>query len=142
MNDQVSIDTFSKQVNDLVQENHRLRAKSDADDEIKLMLKKQYDDLSAGVEVMVEEHKEIEKESQERYSKQLREWMFRCDRSERSYSEISGLLTQVGSAAMVVNELIMQAVRAKVGDITPEKMPKADIAKVDDNRLPPMELGK
>lgn len=142
MNGQLSIDTFHQQANDLVLENRRLRAKSDADDEVIVILKKKYDDLAGGVEAMVEDHKQIEAESQERYNKALRELMFRCDRAEMAYKEIEGLLGRAGDAAMSLNDLIMQAVRAKIGDKTPEKMPEAKLLEVKDARLPTPDLAK
>ena len=42
-------DEFSKQARDLVNENQRLKVKSAKDDEIKAMLKEQYDALAAQV---------------------------------------------------------------------------------------------
>lgn len=136
IDEQLSIDEFNKQVSDLVRENRRLRAKSDADDETILTLKKQYDDLAAGVESMVEDHKAIEAESQERFNKANRELMFERDRAVRAYKEIEGLLMQAGNAAMSMNDLIMQAARAKIGDSTPEKMPEVKLPDIKDSRLP------
>lgn len=142
MNEKISIDTFHQQANDLVLENRRLRAKSDADDETIITLKKKYDDLANGVEAMVEDHKQIEAESQENYNKALRELMFRCDRAEMAYKEIEGLLGRAGDVAMSLNDLILQAARSKIGDKTPEKMPEVKLPEVKDARLPTPSLAK
>lgn len=109
---------FSDQINRLIAENRRLQKKSDADDKTIHILKQQYETLNAGVENMIEDHRRIERGlSAER------------DRAVVSYTEIDGLLGQTA-------DLIMQAARARVGDLTPAKMPSATLPNLHDDRLP------
>lgn len=114
----MTIDAFSQQANQLVAENRRLLLKSQTDDETIRTIKGQYDQLAAGIENMVEDHRKIE-----------RDLAIRADKAERAAKEIEGLLTRAA-------DLIMQAFRARDGDATPEKMPQAQLAHVSDERLP------
>lgn len=112
------ISAFSDQINLLIAENRRLLKKSEADDKTIYVLKDQYDTLHAGVESLIEDHRAIE-----------RQLAGERDRAVRAYTEINGLLNQSA-------DLIMQAIRARVGDLTPEKMPQRPLAEIHDDRLP------
>lgn len=112
------ISTFSDQINRLIAENRRLLKKSEADDKTIHLLKEQYEGLHNGVEDMVEDHRRIE-----------RDLVDKANRHELAYTEIVGLLDQAA-------DLIVQAARARVGNVTPEKMPERQIPSIQDDRLP------
>lgn len=114
----MDIDAFSTQVSDLVAENRRLLLKSQTDDDTIRTVKAQYDALSDGMENLIEDHRKIE-----------RELSIRADKAERAAKEVEGLLARAA-------DLIMQAFRAKEGDTTPAAMPMAQLAKINDPRLP------
>lgn len=119
MTDQAMID----QVTSLVQENRRLRAKSNADDETIHLLKEQYATVAGGIEGMVEDHRRRE-----------RELMIESHQHKVAYEEIRGLLNQAG-------DLLLQAFRARVGNETPEQMPQLRLPVIEDRRLPAAMLG-
>ncbi len=113
---------FTDQATKLVAENRRLRIKSDVDDETINILKQQYDELQSGVENLIEDHRKIE-----------RQLCAERDRAVRTSAEIEALLTQAG-------DLILQAMRARIGDVTPKVMPKAQTPHLVDQRMPQVLL--
>lgn len=114
--------TLSDQINQLIAENRRLRSKSAADDATIHLLKEQYAAVSGGIEDMVEDHRKIE-----------RELTIEAHNARVAYIQIQGLLDQAA-------DLILQAARARIGDITPEKMPTATLAVIGDSRMPDVAL--
>ena len=102
----------------LVKENRGLVLQTETDAATIALLKKQYDDLAAGVESMVEDHRRIE-----------RELAIRADKAERACKEMEGLLQRAA-------DLIMQAFRAREGDTTPETMPPQTGRHIQDSRMP------
>lgn len=110
--------TLAGQVAALIAENHRLRTKSIKDDDLIGVLKQQYDDLAAEMDGIRDFH-----------ARQTRALQTERDKAVRMFTEIDGLLLQA-------TDLIMQALRARKGDDTPEKMPQAITPHLNDDRLP------
>lgn len=109
---------LSDQINQLIAENRRLRNKSDADDKTMHLLKEQNRELRGGIENLIEDHRRIE-----------RSLIAERDEAKLAYVEIEGCLNQAG-------DLIMQAARARIGDMAPERMPPQTGRHIEDARLP------
>lgn len=114
--------SLSEQVSRLVAENRSLRIKGDADDKAIHLMQEQYDILQSGVESLVEDHRKIE-----------RELTAERDRAMRAYARIDGLLNQTA-------DLVLQAMRAKIGNATPDPLPKASTPHLVDDRMPQVLL--
>lgn len=128
MNDQNAL-TLSEQIDSLVAENRHLRIKSDADDRTIHLLKEQYAGLSAQVKGMREDAiREVERARHQRDAA-VQDMEIERDEALAANSQIEALLLQA-------TEIITQALRARIGNATPEKMPPAQLGEVNDARLP------
>lgn len=113
---------FSRQATDLVNENRHLHTKCESQENTIALLQNQYDDLADSVDGMKDRH--------ERECHQLRT---ERDRALRAYTQMDGLLAQTA-------DLIMQAARARKGDLTPETIPERPTFHIEDGRLPAPHL--
>ena len=110
--------TLSEQVDRLVSENQHLRVKTNNDEITRNLMKQQYDALAATVEGTRNKHeREVHLLRTER------------DQAVRAHREIDSLLMQAA-------DLLVQAFRAREGDVTPEKMPVDRGNHLSDGRLP------
>lgn len=110
--------TLSEQVSRLVAENQHLRVKTENDEITRNLMKEQYDALASSVEGTRNKHeREVHLLRTER------------DQAVRAFKEVDSLLMQAA-------DLLVQAIRAREGDATPEKMPVNRGAHVKDDRLP------
>lgn len=113
---------FVDQANQMVTENQNLRVKSDNDDKTIHLMKAQYDGLSASVEAVHNKHdRELHIARTER------------DQAVRAFKEIDTLLMQAAN-------LVMQALRARQGDLTPAEILERPMTLVKDDRLPGISL--
>lgn len=110
--------SFADQANRMVVENQNLRVKSDNDDKTIHLMKDQYDGLSASVEAM-----------RTRHDREMHTLRTERDQAVRAFKEIDTVLLQAA-------DLIMQALRARQGNTTPDQIPDRPIALVRDARLP------
>jgi hypothetical protein len=110
--------TLSTQVNQMVAENQHLRVKSENDDVTIRLMKEQYDALAASVDGLRNKH------DRESYSLRTER-----DQAVRSFKEIDTTL-------MIAADLIMQALRARQGDSTPDHIPDRPALHINDERLP------
>lgn len=102
----------------MVTENQNLRVRTDNDSITIGLMRSQYDALAASVDAMRDKHdREMHKLRTER------------DQAVRSFKEIDSTLMQAA-------DLIMQALRARQGDATPEQIPDRITSHVKDDRLP------
>ena len=125
--------TLSEQVDRLVAENQHLRVKSENDDKTIHLLKEQYALLSKQVAGIREGAvREVEKA---RTSSRDAVMDMQMDRDQAiiAYQEIESLLLRA-------TDTITQALRARVGNATPEKMPQAELSVHDDERLPRLSV--
>lgn len=110
--------TLSEQVDRLVSENQHLRVKTENDEITRHLMKQQYDTLAGSVDAMRSAHdREIHALRTER------------DQAVRAFKEIDSLLLQTA-------DMVMQALRARQGDETPERIPDRHVLHMDDPRLP------
>jgi len=126
--------TLSEQVDRLVAENQHLRVKSENDDKTIHLLKEQYtlladqvDGINARAEREIERSRTIARDS-------IMNMQIDRDQAQVAYREIESLLLQA-------TDTITQALRARVGNETPEKMPAADLPHIQDDRLPAVSVG-
>ena len=125
--------TLSEQVDRLVVENQNLRVKSENDDVTIHLLKEQYATLSGQVRSIREGAvREVERARQQR-DDTIQDMQMERDQAVIAYREIETLLLQA-------TDNITQALRARVGNSTPEKMPQAEVQHISDNRLPPVAI--
>ena len=125
--------TLSDQVDRLVSENQALRVKSENDDKLIHLLKEQYSSLAAQVKGIREDAiREVERARHQRDADVSAAEIER-DQALVAYKEIDGLLLQAG-------DLITQAARARIGNTTPEKMPRQPLPAIEDSRLPAASL--
>lgn len=110
--------SFADQASRLVTENQNLRVKSDNDDKTIFLMKEQYDGLSSSVESMRNKH-----------DREMHTLRTERDHAVRAFKEIDTVLLQSA-------DLIMQALRARQGNSTPDQIPDRTIALVNDSRLP------
>lgn len=121
------------QVDRLVAENQHLRVKSDNDDKTIHLLKEQYDLLQRQVAGIRETaSREVEK-ARNGARDMVMDMQMDRDQARVAYREIDGLL-------LLAADTIHQALRARVGDLTPEKMPAATTPHLVDNRLPQVSV--
>jgi hypothetical protein len=113
---------ISDRVNALVAENRHLRTANETCNATIDVLRQQYDKLEARHGDAIKRHETIE-----------HRLTVECDRAKLAYAEIDGLLTQAA-------ELIMTALHKRIGDRTPDPMPKAQLPHVNDDRIPPVVL--
>ncbi len=92
--------------------------KSEADDATIVLLKSQYDQISGGMESLIEDHRRIE-----------RNLTVEIHNTRAADKEIAGLLNQVA-------DLILLAARARIGNDTPATMPENLGPHINDARLP------
>ena len=111
-------DELSRQVTGLVSENQHLRVKSDNDDLTINLLKQQYAALSESVDGM-----------RSKFEREIHTLRTERDQAVVSAKEIDTVLMQAA-------DLIVQAARARVGNITPERMPQVRGDHLADDRLP------
>ena len=112
------VGTFTDRVTALVQENQHLRVRTDNDDKTIALMKEQYDKLAASVDGLRDKHeREIHAMRTER------------DQAARSNREIEALLLQA-------SEIVMQALRARVGDLQPPDRSVADHPALPRNVMP------
>lgn len=115
---------LSDQIRDIVTENQNLRVRTDNDAKTIFLMKQQYDALAASVDGMKDKHdREIHKMRTER------------DQAVRAFKEIDTTLMQAA-------DLIMQALRARQGDATPEQIPERITPHIKDDRLPIARLSQ
>lgn len=125
--------TLSEQVDRLVAENQSLRVKSNNDDLMIHLLKEQYDILQRQVNG-IRERADRDVEKARAYARDnVMDMQIDRDRALVAYREIEGLLLRA-------TDTITQALRARVGDTTPEKMPAAELPHITDNRLPQVSV--
>lgn len=125
--------TLAEQVDRLVAENQSLRVKSENDDKLIHLLKEQYSSLAAQVKGIREDAiREVERARHQRDADVSAAEIER-DQALVAYKEIDGLLLQAG-------DLITQAARARIGNATPEKMPRQPLPAIEDSRLPAASL--
>jgi hypothetical protein len=125
--------TLSEQVDRLVVENQNLRVKSENDDVTIHLLKEQYATLSGQVRSIREGAvREVERARQQR-DDTIQDMQMERDQAVIAYREIETLLLRA-------TDNITQALRARVGNSTPEKMPQAEVQHISDNRLPPVAI--
>lgn len=110
--------TLSEQISRLVTENQNLRVKSSNDDTTFALMKSQYDGLAESVDAM-----------RDKYERQIQKLTVERDHAVRAFKEIDTTLLQSA-------DLIMQALRARNGDDTPEIVADRKIAHINDDRLP------
>jgi hypothetical protein len=110
--------TLSEQIDRLVSENQHLRVKSDNDDITRRLLKEQYEALAGSVEGIKAKH-----------DREMHILRTERDQAVIAFKEIDTLLLQAA-------DMIMQALRAREGDSTPEHMPEVRGRTVNDDRLP------
>ncbi len=115
-NDDISV--LSDRVREMVTENQSLRVRTDNDEKTIFLMKAQYDSLAASVDAMRDKHdREMHKMRTER------------DQAVRAFKEIDTTLMQAA-------DMIMQALRARQGDTTPEQIPDRKTSHLNDDRLP------
>lgn len=115
---------LSDQIRDIVTENQNLRVRTDNDAKTIFLMKQQYDALAASVDGVKDKHdREIHKMRTER------------DHAVRAFKEIDTTLMQAA-------DLIMQALRARQGDATPEQIPERITPHIKDDRLPIARLSQ
>lgn len=125
--------TLSEQVERLVAENQSLRVKSNNDDTMIHLLKEQYEILHRQVQG-IRERADREVEKARAFARDsVMDMQMDRDRALVAYREIEGLLLRA-------TDTITQALRARVGDLTPEKMPEADLPHINDDRLPQISV--
>lgn len=125
--------TLSEQVDRLVAENQSLRVKSNNDDTMIHLLKEQYEILHRQVQG-IRERADREVEKARAFARDsVMDMQMDRDRAIVAYREIEGLLLRA-------TDTITQALRARVGDLTPEKMPEADLPHINDDRLPQISV--
>lgn len=122
MKQEVTLSMFTDQVNNLVTENRHLTLKTESQENTIGMLSQQYDDLASSVEAMRAE-----------YEQNLHTLRVERDQAVRKFTKINALLMQCA-------DLTMQAIRAKIGDETPEKMPETLGNITDHPALPPNKI--
>lgn len=109
---------LGEQVDALVSENQHLRVKTDNQEKTYHLMKEQYDALAASVDGLRTKHdREVHTLRTER------------DQAVRQFKTIDTLLLQASN-------IIMQALRARQGDGTPEQMPDRPTRPIVDDRLP------
>lgn len=120
---------LSDQINMMVAENQHLRVKSDSDDLTINLMRQQYDGLAAQVaDIRAKARSEVEK-ARNMAEDQVADMTIERDQAIRSFKEIDTTLMQAA-------DLIMQALRARRGDITPEQIPDVATVHFNDDRLP------
>ena len=125
--------TLSEQVDRLVAENQHLRVKSDNDDITIRLLKEQYELLSKQVaDIREKAAREVEKARNYARDSVMDMQMDR-DQAIVAYREIESLLLRTA-------DTVTQALRARAGDSTPEKMPLTETPHIIDERLPQVSV--
>lgn len=120
---------LSDQVNQIVAENQHLRVKSENDDITLNLMKSQYDSLAAQVaDIRSKARAEVEK-ARNMAADQIADMTIERDQAVRAFKEIDTTLMQAA-------DLIMQALRARQGDDTPEQIPDRVTPHLRDDRLP------
>lgn len=124
---------LGEQVDRLVAENQHLRVKSENDDKVIHLLKEQYAQLQGQVQD-IRDRAAREVEKARAYARDsVMDMQMDRDRAIVAYREIEGLLLRA-------TDTITQALRARVGNETPEKMPAADLPHITDDRLPQVSV--
>lgn len=124
---------LSDQVNGIIAERDHLRVKSESDDTTIHLMREQYDSLAATVaSIRQKAAGDVEKA---RYAAEqvVTDMMIERDQAVRAFKAIDTTLMQAA-------DLIMQALRARAGDSTPEKMPERVLPHIKDDRLPVARL--
>ena len=125
--------TLSEQVDRLVAENQHLRVKSDNDDKTIHLLKQQYDGLAAQVANIRDRAAADIASARQWAMDNVQDMEIERNKAQVAYREMESLLLQA-------TDLVAQALRARVGDGTPEKMPAAILPNIDDPRLPAPQI--
>jgi len=121
--------TLSEQIDRLVAENRRLRVKSENDDKTIHLIKGQYESLSSQVRSLRESAASEVEKARSTALADVQDMEIELDQAKQAYREIESILMQI-------TDSITQALRARIGNATPEKVPPTVVAKVDDDRLP------
>lgn len=130
----MSLETLSDQVSRIIAENQNLRIRVENDAKTIRTMTEQYDDLAAQVDDI--------RNSAAADCENVRVWANRevmamqieRDQAVRKFEMVDTTLKQAA-------DLIMQAARAAVGDLTPEKLPERKLAVIKDDRLPATSYG-
>ncbi len=109
---------LSDQVSRLVSDNQQLRVKVANDEKTIHLLKDQYSALSATVNGL-----------RDRHAREVHDITSERDEAVVRHKEVTTLLLQAA-------DIVMQALRANEGDLTPENIPDRRVAYIDDDRLP------
>lgn len=137
-------ETLSIQVSALIDENRRLRKKSESDELTIAHMKTQYDQFAAEFDKVCAQYDAQITTLKMSYEDQIREMKhdhtrsttsltMDRDRTARSNTEITGLLNQAA-------DLIMQGLRARVGNQTPQEVPSNVLKLLDDDRIPQVSV--
>lgn len=121
--------TLNDQVGELVAEVQHLRVKSNNDDTTISLMRAQYDALAADVSRIRSKAATEVGIARDRADAEVTEMRIERDQALRAFKEID---TTLMSAA----DLIMQALRARAGEITPEVIPDRPTRDIRDDRLP------
>jgi len=125
----MSVSTLSDQVDRMVAENQHLRVRCESQETTITLMRDQYDALAAQVnDIRAKSRFEVER-ARDRAESEVSELTIERDHAVRSFKEIDSILLQAA-------DLIMQALRARQGDNTPEKMPERQTPHIVDDRLP------
>lgn len=129
MNDIALIDQTTR----MVTENQNLRVKSDNDDITINLMRSQYDALAGEVKAIRDKAASDVARTRDRAEREISDMRIERDQAVRAFKEIDTLLLQAA-------DLIMQALRAREGNGTPEIMPKAMTPHIVDARIPEVTL--
>ncbi len=115
---------LSDQVSQMVSENQHLRVKGDNDDKRIALLIEQYDSMAASV-----------KATHDRHEQEMHDMRTERDQAVRQFKTIEALLLQSST-------IIMQALRARQGDVVPEVIPQKPMAASGHPLLPAADTGQ
>ena len=115
---------LSEGVNQLVAENQQLRVKCDNQEKTLDIVQDQYDTLAASV-----------KATHDRHEQEMHDMRTERDQAVRQFKTIEALLLQSST-------IIMQALRARQGDVVPEVIPQKPMAVSGHPLLPAADTGQ
>lgn len=129
----MSTTTLIDQVDRMVAENQHLRVRCESQETTITLMREQYDSLAFTVDdIRSKARREVEK-ARDNAESEVSGMTIERDQAIRAFKEIDGLLLQAA-------DLVMQALRARQGDATPEKMPGMVLPHISDDRLPMARL--
>ena len=104
--EEITLSAFTDQVNALVAENRHLTIKNESDGNTIALLTKQYDDIASSVDKMKAD-----------YEQAIQTLRVERDQAVRKFAHINSLLSQCA-------DIVMQALRARIGDEATERTPE------------------